>query len=227
MRFSNIAHQYLEGLHRNKKWVFSDSEKLATYLIQQGVPPFEKIIDFQLNFSGFELTITGKGSSTFNVNLFLPSHIESNTEIDFIKIEDKYYFDCGDHRTAQFWFVISDSGEIGTYNNNDETVNIIFSSFDKFIESYAMEDLYHKSNKYEHPYYYTVIDLQLLNNYFTDFQFHEAGNDSYNTWLVNEQIIVHRGTWYDRPASYLHVYGDKKKECELLIDSLTKQKIIE
>jgi hypothetical protein len=59
MRFSNIANQYLEGLHRNKKWVFSDSEKLATYLIQQGVPPFERIIDFQLNFSGFELTITG------------------------------------------------------------------------------------------------------------------------------------------------------------------------
>lgn len=138
MRFSNIAYQYLEGLRRNKEWVFSDSEKLATYLIRQGVLPFDRIIDFQLNFSGFELTIKGKPSSTFNANLFVPSHIESNTEIDFIKIQDKYYFDCGDHKTAQFQFVISDSGEIGTYNNNDETVNIIFSSFDKFIETYAL-----------------------------------------------------------------------------------------
>jgi hypothetical protein len=227
MRFSNIANQYLEGLHRNKKWVFSDSEKLATYLIQQGVPPFERIIDFQLNFSGFELTITGKPSSTFNATLFLPPHIEANAEIDFIKIQDKYYFDCGDHRTAQFWFVIGDSGEIGTYNNNDETVNIMFSSFDKFIETNALEDLCQKNKKYEHPAYLSVIDMQLFDDYFRDFQFHEAGNDSYNTWLSNEQIIVHRGRWYDRPASYLHLYGDKQRECKLLIDSLTKQKIIE
>src|SRR5262245_51604312 len=126
MRFSNIAHQYLEGLHRNKEWVFSNSEKLATYVIQQGIPPFESIIDFQLNFSGYELIITGKRSSTFKANLFLPSHIEANAELDFIKIQDKYYFDCGDQQTAPFHFVISDSGEIATYSHNDETVNIIF-----------------------------------------------------------------------------------------------------
>jgi len=188
--------------------------------------PFDKVIEFQTDFSGLELTITNKPDSTFQVSLFSQADIKQNKPIDTIKIDGQLYFSCGDHATAQFWFVISGNGQICTYDNNSETVNIISSSFDKFIEIYAFEDLLGQNKKYEHPYYYNLIDKTSFEVITRNFFRHDTANDDYNKWLSDEKLIIHQGTWYNRPGSYIHVYGDDSKQCETFIQHLKDKLII-
>lgn len=140
MEFSDQAHKYLIHLKRDANWVTSDRDKIIDYLKHQNISPFEEIITFQLNFSGLKLTLSGKPGSSFEAQLFSQKDLQSNQSIHIMEIDGRTYFEIGGHVTAPFWFVINDLGEIATYDNNTGKVNIIFSSFNKCIETYAMED---------------------------------------------------------------------------------------
>jgi hypothetical protein len=78
--------------------------------------------------------------STFHAMLFSKEEIQLKADCENLVIDNKIYFYCGDHATAQFWFVISSSGEICTYDNALNLVYGVASPFEKFIENYAMED---------------------------------------------------------------------------------------
>jgi hypothetical protein len=226
MRFSNKAYKYLDTLSRDKNFVISDRQLIIDYLKGQNIQPYDKIVEFQMDFSGLELTITNKSNSTFKASLFSTADIKQNKPIDTIEIEEELYFYCGDHRTAQFWFVISENGQICTYDNNDETANVISSSFDKFIETYAFKDLLGQNKKYEHPYYYDIIDDSSFEKIAKDYIHHDTASDDYNKWLSYDNLIIHKGTWYDKPAFSIHVYGDSSEHCETYIQLLKDKKII-
>ncbi|MGN6437614.1 MAG: hypothetical protein ACTHMM_13825 [Agriterribacter sp.] len=226
MRFSNKAYKYLDKLSKNKDFVVSDRQLIVNYLKSQNIQPFDKIIEFQTDFSGLSLTVTYKPNSTFKASLFPKKDIKQDAPIDIIEIDGQLYFYCGAHSTAQCWFVISGSGQICTYNNNDETVNIIFSSFDKFIETYAYEDWLAQNPKYEHPYYYNLIDSSSFEVLTQHFAQHDTANDDYNKWLSNDNLIIYKGTWYDKPGFYIHVYDEDSKHCETFIQHLKDQLII-
>jgi hypothetical protein len=226
MRFSNKTYKYLDKLSRDKDFVISDSQLVIDYLKSQNIHPLDKVIEFQTDFSGLELTITNKPNSTFKASLFSNADINQNKPIDAIEIDGQSYFYCGDHTTAQFWFVISGNGQICTYDNSDETVNVISSSFDKFIETYAFEDLLGQNKKYEHPSYYNLIDNSSFEILTQGFIRHDTANDDYNIWLSNDKLIVHKGIWYDKPSFYIHVYGDDNKQCETFIQHLKDKLII-
>lgn len=226
MRFSNKAYKYLEKQSRDRDFVISDKQRIVNYLKSQNIQPFDKIVEFQMDFSGLELTVTNKPGSTFKASLFSVADINQNKPIDAIEIDGQLYFYCGEHRTAQFWFVVCENGQICTYDNNDETVNIIASSFDKFIETYAFEDLLGQNKKYEHPYYFDLIDNGSFEILAKDYFHHYTANDDYNKWLSNDNLIIHKGTWYDKPAFSIHIYGDNDEQCEAYIKLLRDKKIL-
>ncbi len=161
MKFSTKAYKYFGKLYRDDDYILPYKNELIKYFSEQNVPVFEKVVDFQMEYSGLVLTIFKKPFSSFKAILFSNSDIKTKTSIDFLKINGQYYFYCGDHETAQFWFVLSQSGEICTYDNNKETINVIFSSFEKFIETYALEDSLAKNEIYEDLSYYTATSQTL------------------------------------------------------------------
>ncbi len=226
MRFSDQAYKYLDKLSRDKDFVISDRQLIIDYLKGQNIQPLDKIIDFQMNFSGLDLTITNKPNSTFKASLFSNADIKQNNLIDKIEIDGQLYFYCGDHTTAQFWFVIGSNGQICTYDNTNETVNIISSSFDKFIETYAFKDLLGQNKKYEHPYYFDLIDSNGFEILTQNFIQYDTVSDNYNKWISNEKLIIHKGTFYDKPSCYIHIYGEDEIQCETFIQHLKDKLII-
>lgn len=226
MKLSNNASRYFAKLKRNKEFVI-DLDDLLNYFKRYNIPEFEKIIEFQLNFSGLELKIKDNESSNFNAFLISKKDILNNNEIEYLLINNRYYFYCGDHETAQFWFVISDTGEICTYNEVNETVNIIYNSFEKFIESYAFQDLIKRNKKYEYPAYFNLLDDVRFNELIVNYKIYNASNDEFNYWMSNGNLIIKKGIWLHEHIFYIHVYGENKMECEKFIESLKEEKIIE
>jgi hypothetical protein len=229
VKFSNEAYSYLNKLSRDSDFIITDSQIVIDYLTNQGIQPFDKVVEFQLDYSGLELTIANKQNSAFSAHLFSKGDIKENRAIDRIEIDGELYFHCGDHNTAQFWFVIGSNGQICTYNNNEGTVNIICSSFDKFIETYAFKDLLRKGSKYEYPYFYDLLDNTAFNIFTSKYFLHEAASDQYTVWLsdLENDLIIQKGTWYDRPKSFIHIYGSNHDKCKIFIELLKAKKIIE
>lgn len=226
MNLSNKAARYLNKLKRNPDFVITDRDEAINYFRKQNIPAFENVINFQMEYSGFAFTIFNDKDSAFEATLFSRHDVTTNTEIEFIKIDGQYYFYCGDHRTAQLWFVLSERGELCTYNNNEVSVNIIFSSFDKFVESYAFKDLLNKNNRYEHPPYYNLVNRDTFEKFTEHYNLFFTANDDYNKWLTKDDLIIHQGTMLDSPTPYIHVYGDSKANCQTFIDSLKECNII-
>lgn len=207
-------------------YIIADRKLIIDYLEQKSIPAFDAIVDFQLTYSGLDLEINGAPGKTFECRLFSKQDIAIGRSIEPMIIGDKFYFDCGDHATAPFWFVISEEGKIGIYDHIDETVNIIFSSFDKFIETYAFKDFLNCCNRFEHPYYYSISDRPGFGACTQHFFRHYTANDAYNIWLSDNKLVIHMGTWYHKQGFYIHVYGEDKTQCELFIQSLERDKII-
>jgi len=226
MKLSSQANKYVIKLKRDKDYIVERND-VVSYLTKNSIPSFEKVIDFAIDFSGLELSIIRKPLSTFFARLFSQSDIQTNTSIEHVIIDGHYYFDCGEHRTSQFWFVLSDTGQLCTYNNNDETVNVISSSFNKFIETYAFEDLLSQNNKYEEAGYHDLLDESKFEAFIKDYQSYLQVNDEYNRWLSYQTIIIQKGTWLDRPKSFIHIYGDDKEQCESFAGLLRDESIIE
>ncbi|KRD62882.1 hypothetical protein ASE40_03580 [Flavobacterium sp. Root935] len=226
MKLSNNADRYFSKLKRNEEFVIN-ADDLIKYFEVHNIPKFEKIIEFQLKFSGIELKIENDESSNFNAFLVSKTDIKNNNEIEYLIIENTYYFFCGDHQTAQFWFVISDKGEICTYNNNNETVNILYTSFEKFIENYAFIDLVKQNKKYEHPGYYNLLDFTRFDELVKSFTIYDSSNDKFNKWISNGSLVINKGLWLHEHSFYIHIYGKNKEECDIFLKLLKIEKIID
>ena len=226
MRFSNKAYKYLDKLTRQSDFVVSDRQLIIDYLKGQNIKSFDKIIEFQTDFSGLELTVTNKPSSTFKTILFSKADIQQNKPIETIEVGGRLYFYCGDHMTAQFRFVVSESGQICTFGNDDGVPNIISSSFDKFVETYAFKDLLGQNNKYEHPPFYNLIDNSAFETLTQNFIHYDTSSDDYNKWLSDDKLVIHKGTWYDEPHFFVHIYGNNSSQCETFIQLLKDKQII-
>jgi hypothetical protein len=224
MRFSKEAERYLDKLNRDSRFVITDRLAVIEYLTKQHITPFPAIVDFQMDFSGLELTVSKNRGATFYTRLFPANSVARNMEIEQVVVDGQTYFFCGDHETAQFYFVVGQHGQMCTYDNS--TVNIISSSFEKFIENYAMQDLLSRQKRYEHPYFYNLKKVEAFDTLTKDYSRDLMANDDYNTWLSSYDITVVKGTWYDRAAQYIHIYGDNKRTCEAFADTLKAAGII-
>lgn len=227
MKLSTQAIAFINSLSRDEGWVVYDRAKVVNYFHQHNMPVFDKVIEFQMEYSGLFLTVYNDPGSSFKARLFSCHDIVSNAPLDFLLIEGQYFFYCGDYETAQFWFVLSQEGEVGIYDNSSETVNPIFSSFEKFIEAYAFEDLLQKNGKHVHPPFYKVKDCSAFSDFAKKYFSYDFACDAYNEWLLTDECIIHKGKWFDRSSFYIHIYGDDSIKCEDLAGILKNNKIID
>ncbi|QNE40023.1 hypothetical protein F1C16_10860 [Hymenobacter sp. NBH84] len=223
MKLSVRAQQYIQKQARKKHWL--TAPRIVDYYLKiQKVIIAPDVLLFQENYSGYVLTIRGKPRETFNARLFSGGDIAWNRKIELINVAERYVFDCGFHATAQFSFFITDKGEICTWEE-DDSLNILYSSFDKFVEEYALRD--ELSDWYEYSGYYELLDVKMLNDYVDNsYKLIEESSDAYNSWWTNGEIIIRKGVWLDRTDFYIHVYAKMEKRVVEIVKELTSMGIV-
>lgn len=225
MTLTDRATKYLNKLQR-KSESHLDKETTIAYCNQKAFPLTEKLVDIQVNFSGYKLTIGNDNGHGFLLRLFSKADVKNNNEIEVYHFDKTYVVDFGEHDTAQFHFYITDLGELCTLGHHDgDTPNIICSSIEKFIEQYALQD--ELASQTKNPYYHDILNNEGLTKLLErDFYKIEECCDKYSQWFTNGQLTINRGTWLDRPEFYLHVHGHKKESCDKFVDNLKHCKII-
>jgi hypothetical protein len=226
MRLSDRVYKYLNKLSRDSQFAFSDHEKLVAYMKNQQIEPYESIINFQIEFSGFELTITNHPGSSFYTHLFSNKDILEQLPIDSIEIDNERYFFFGHHATAQFWFVLGAQGQICTYDNTSETVNTISSCFEKFIEDYALEDFFEQTGRYRYPFHHDIIDLAAFDEIANGLLYLPEHSDDYNQWFAFDNLFVRKRSWFDRAGFSISLFCDTEIQCNDFIDFLRSRGVI-
>lgn len=222
MNLSVRALKYLHTLKRDFDWVSNEYE-IKMYLQYQNIELNNEFLKYQLLFSGYELKINHHPNDSFKALLFSKKQIKNNEKLEFEIFEDRQLIFCGDHKSAPFNFLLTNKGEICTFE--DRQLNIIYSSFEKLIEEYALKN--EIFDWLSNPYYFEIKDeknlIKLMNE---NYKIIESCSDKYSTWWQKEDIIAVKGIWLDKNESYFHVYGKKRKSCEDLIKKLTKELIL-
>ncbi|NOS93261.1 MAG: hypothetical protein HOP30_15180 [Cyclobacteriaceae bacterium] len=177
-----------------------------------------------MDYSGYQLTIQNDPGNSFSCKLFSTKQIQKNEKVELIKAGDRLLECCGNHATAQITFFLTNKGELCTLDD-DDLPNILHSSFDKFVEAYALRN--HISHLERNPYYFEVAKPSDLNLFMDErFKVLEECTDSYNRWWTDEQLFAVKGVWLDRPEFYFHVYGKTPRLCSDLINDLKMQGIL-
>lgn len=217
MNLSERASKYLKSLTRDVKWS-SDENQTKAYLEGQNISSYDGFLRFQTLYSGYELTIKDDPGHSFSASLFSQKQIGKNETLEIEKAGDRLVEVCGEHKTAQFTFFITDRGEICTLDD-DDLPNILHSSFDKMLEEYALRNEIY--NWDSNPYYFEVKNFQDLTSAMNnEFQMIDECSDDYSTWWKNDNLIAVKGIWLDRTEAYFHVYGKERNQCDDLIERL-------
>lgn len=225
MILSERAAAYLRKQKRITKY-YTDSNLTSKYFARQNIKINEILVAIQANFSGYKLTINNKPNHTFLLSLFSKEAIEANKKIELYSFKNGYLLDFGEHETAPFNFYITDLGEICTLGVNDgDKPNIVCSSVEKFIEQYALRN--ELTTQKEDAYYYSIIDIEKLNNVFAaNFIKINACSDKYTEWHSNDHLIIEKGTCLDKPEFYLHVYSETENINTSFINHLKNENIL-
>jgi hypothetical protein len=226
MSLSERATRYLEIINKTREPTCTDLDLIKKYMISQGIPAFEKILEFQLYYAGLKFKVANNRSSAFEASLFLKKDIKSHSPINCVVLDGGYYFFCGNHATAQFHFALSEKGRLCTYDEKDKTVTVISSSFTRFIEEYALKDELCKNNKFEMPSYYEITDMPGLNRLMVEFSPYPELGDEYNQWFENNGLIVEIFTWLDRQEKGVHIFADNEKQAIDFVQLLIEKKFI-
>ena len=225
MTLTERARKYFSRLERNGEFCL-DRETTAKYCNLHNFPLNENLLDIQVNFSGYKLTILNDKGHGFLLRLFSKADVKNNSEIEVYYFDKTYVVDFGEHDAAQFNFYITNLGELCTLGHHDGDIpNIVCSSIEKFVEQYALKDELAFQTK--NPYYHDILNMEELTKLLErDFAKIKECSDKYSQWFTNGQLTIDKGTWLDRPEFYLHVYGQEKESCDKFIDELKQHKIL-
>ena len=223
MNISERAQKYLRTLKRDSNYV-SDEKETKEYLSKQNIEPADEFLKFQIQYSGYKLTINNDSGNSFSASLFSKNQIQENLKLEIEKAGDRFIEICGDHTTAQFTFYLTDKGEFCTLDD-DDLPNILHSSFDKLIEEYALRN--EISEWASNPYYHQIKNTDklesLMNN---EFEIIEECSDKYSSWWRKDNLIAVKGVWLDRPEFYFHIYGENEDICDEFIEKLKDDDIL-
>ncbi|CAM3936758.1 MULTISPECIES: hypothetical protein [Flavobacterium] len=223
MNISERALKYLKTLKRDSNFV-SREEETKEYLSKQNIERADEFLKFQIQYSGYELTINNDSGNSFSASLFSKNQIQGNLKLEIEKAGDRFIEICGDHKTAQFTFYLTDKGEFCTLDD-DDLPNILHTSFDKLIEEYALRN--EISDWASNPYYHEIKNIDRLESIMNaDFEIIEECSDEYSTWWKKDNLIAVKGIWLDRPEFYFHIYGKNKGECYDFIEGLKDDNIL-
>ena len=223
MTISERAQKYLQTLKRDSDFV-SQEEETKEYLSRQDIETTAEFLKFQMQYSGYELTINNDSGNSFSASLFSKNQIQRHLKLEIETAGDRSIEICGDHKTAQFTFYLTDKGEFCTLDDTN-LPNILHSSFDKLIEEYALRN--EISDWASTPYYHEIKNIDKLERVMhVDFEVIEECSDEYSTWWKKDNLIAVKGVWLDRPEFYFRIYGKKKSECNDFIEELIDNNIL-
>lgn len=106
MNLSPRATNYLKRMNRNHH--NCSSKEILKYLQNQNLQPLEHFFRFQIEYSGYELTIPNKTGDTFKAQLFSKNQVTQNLRPEIEKTDERLLLVCGDHKTAPFEFYLTD-----------------------------------------------------------------------------------------------------------------------
>lgn len=223
MSLSDRAVEYLGTLKRDNNCI-TDKYETEQYLINNNVKPYKEFLKFQTLYSGYQLTIKYDPNNTFLASLFTREQVKTNNTLDIELAGDTFVEVCGEHKTAQFTFFLTDKGEVCTLDD-DDLPNIIYSSFGKLIEEYAFKN--EISNMYSDPYYYNLKNEQELTELMNkEFEIIKECTDNYNIWWQNADLIANKGMFLDGDEAYFHLYGINRTYCDKFIEQLKSKEIL-
>lgn len=223
MSLSILAKQYLSTLKKNEQYSASKTET-RNYLVKQGIPPTEALLNFQAEYSGLTLTIANQTGRSFFARLFSRKSILCNKPLDKEIEKNQYIFDCGIHQTAQFGFFLTQNGQVCT-SEEEDNINILYGSFEKMIEEYAWISA--MVNPTQYPTCYEINDQERLVHFLKKtFEVVLACSDEYFCWWKGEGLIIQNGVWLDQPKRFFRLYYEEKNQSDQLIRRLVQERII-
>lgn len=212
----------MDSLVRDHDWT-TEKEITEEYFSRNGVKDFTALLDFQMRFSGYTLTKRNKPGDSFTARLLSQEQVRSKEKADFIELANRILFECGDHKTAQFNFYLTNKGQLSTIDNEDN-INVISESFDKEVDRYAMHN--EISNWIESPYFYEFGSNDNFSAMIADFEKIDECSDQYCSWWTSDELMVVKGIWLDRQEFYIHVYGRSERKLNEFIGEMKNKQII-
>jgi hypothetical protein len=224
MALSERAQQMLEQGIRHPCRI--ERTQILAALQQADLPVFEPIVAFQQRFGGIEYRVKGS-SHGMSFNLFQKdaSPQERLPEISaFTGESQRYFFECGEHRVAQFGFYLDQEGTLYVDERFSSPVAIA-SSVEKYIESDAMVNelidlpftcwsplgiVAQGENEFKKRL--ALLELPVIGE----------ASDQYTTWWGNDRIrVVQAVYWVDRPPqNRIVAYARTHSTAQQFIDTL-------
>ncbi|MCD7933090.1 MAG: hypothetical protein LUH15_18010 [Tannerellaceae bacterium] len=211
-RLSQRANSYMDTLYCYTDEWKCDRNTICQYFSSQDFPLFEAFIDFQINFSGYTLTLVRDevkrdGRHAFQFRLVSKSEIEKGQSLYYEKEGNNYWLDCGYHH-APFGFYMNQKGEISVDGEDDYDFQVICSSYLKFVEQYALD------NQYFYEYgYYGCVETGQIEEYMSQNQYTiiPECSDQYSTFYTNGEVVIKNGTFLGSSERYLYLLTNNKK----------------
>ena len=84
------------------------------------------------------------------------------------------------------------------------------------VKGYALRNGIY--NWEQNPYYFDIKEYDKMIELLTrNFEPIKECSDQFHSWWIDNDLIVEKGVWLDRPDFYIHVYGKSEKKCNLFI----------
>jgi hypothetical protein len=183
-------------------------------LKRAGLPVFEPVVAFQQHFGGITYRVNGcRGRNS--LGLFQPEIF------GFTPDDQRYYFECFTHGTAQMGFFLGEDGTMYVDERFSSPVAIA-SSIEKYLESEALvNELIDLSFKWWSPLGEVAQDDTRFKERL-DLPVIAQASDKYTTWWGNERVrIVQQVCWNDGPPLHWRAfYARTQSDVQQFRDSL-------
>jgi hypothetical protein len=192
-----------------RRQTITDREAIIEQITSAGLPVFEPIVAFQVQYGGVAYVIRGSGSG-FSFDLFLDYGQNKPRTFEAEQDPHGYWsFYCGAVPSAPVTFHIRQDGAI-CVDGDDDVLVPVATSVEKYIESDAMWDgLMDIRSKWWEIFFEVAATDRSVDAVLAQGRTVVAvSSDAYTTWWANEQSHVCRRTMFvpeatNRVTAYL------------------------
>ncbi|MGL4760556.1 MAG: hypothetical protein ACRCWG_03775 [Sarcina sp.] len=188
---SERAMRLLRDTNEIEDYSLCDKNTIERIFIEEGIPIFEKVIEFQLDFAGLAYRIGEDFDMGFNMKIIGENHKGKKSISGIWEKDEKYYFECMEYPYAGDWgnFINQDGKIFGFAMGN---IFPIADNIEEYLEDkgilheLALENYKRKNlENYEFEDFKEVQNLSKVKNpHFT--------NKFFEWWENDEKTILAR-----------------------------------
>lgn len=112
MNLTERAQAYLKTLNRDADWI-TDQSETESYLSRMNLRNPQAILNAQLNFSGYHLTIHENEKHSYEINFISKFHVAKNKKVYSEMVDDEMIVDFENSEKTYHYF-ITEKGYICT-----------------------------------------------------------------------------------------------------------------